>query len=393
MKELCSECGKNPRTVGHICRDCSLKRRKAADEAKKAKGLCIGCSRPTVGGRTQCEICLKSVRDSRKRKAAKGICVNCTRHAIKGKKECKACLKRHLESDRNRHTLRKANRICCLCAKPTIRGKRECEACLKIRRAEFKSRKAEGLCISCGKPNDNGMTQCDACRGYGRTSRERKRSNGICFGCRNRPEPGMAYCRKCNDKSKKIRQSRRSRGLCPKCNRKAVKGMALCRLHRSYGKKMAAMCNRQLKKAAFEKLSGKNPRCAICKTTDNLSVDHIHGDGHLDLMPSGERRHGAPLWRRVLKDPDAKSWARVLCMSCNMKEAGAFNAPGRQTRKPRKPGKSGCIGVSRRTSGRWGATLSANGKHLHLGTFDTKREAIAARKASIKKQEAKQRDR
>lgn len=386
MKELCSECGKNPPAAQRfICIVCMLGRQKARKEAKKAKSLCIGCSRPTVGGSTQCEICLKRVRDSRKRKAAKGICVNCTRIAVKGKKECKACMKRHLESDLNRRILRKANRICCLCEKPTIRGRAECEACLKTRRAEFKDRKANGLCISCGKPNDNGMTQCDVCRGRSRKSRERKRSNGICLGCCNPSEPGRAYCRKCSDKGKKIRQSRRSRGLCSKCNRKAVKGKALCNLHRSYGKKMAAMCNGQLKKAAFGKLSGKNPRCAICKTTDDLSVDHIHGDGHLDLMPSGERRHGASLWRRVVKDPDAKSWARVLCMSCNMKEAGEFNAPGRQTRKPRKPGKSGCIGVSRRTSGRWQATLSANGKYLHLGTFDTKREAIAARKAAIKK--------
>lgn len=42
--------------------------------------------------------------------------------------------------------------------------------------------------------------------------------------------------------------------------------------------------------------------------------------------------------------------------------------------------KSGVLGVRQHTSGRWVARIVVGGKEMHIGVYDTKQEAVAARK-------------
>lgn len=51
----------------------------------------------------------------------------------------------------------------------------------------------------------------------------------------------------------------------------------------------------------------------------------------------------------------------------------------------RQPGESGIIGVSRNKK-RWSATVCHNYKTIHLGTFDTPKEAAKARRLYIKEE-------
>src|SRR3546814_20735333 len=54
----------------------------------------------------------------------------------------------------------------------------------------------------------------------------------------------------------------------------------------------------------------------------------------------------------------------------------------RNMRRPRR-NTSGCLGVSRNPgSSTWRARIKVNGKEVHLGSFKTKSEAAAARKAA-----------
>lgn len=56
----------------------------------------------------------------------------------------------------------------------------------------------------------------------------------------------------------------------------------------------------------------------------------------------------------------------------------ATRAENNRNRARRRDNKSGFKGVTKHSSGRWRATIKANGKFKHLGVFDTPQEAHAA---------------
>lgn len=60
----------------------------------------------------------------------------------------------------------------------------------------------------------------------------------------------------------------------------------------------------------------------------------------------------------------------------------ATGAENQRNIKMNKLNTSGIIGVSRKKNGRWYARITFNGKKYYLGTYDTKEEAAAARKAA-----------
>lgn len=80
----------------------------------------------------------------------------------------------------------------------------------------------------------------------------------------------------------------------------------------------------------------------------NGVIDHINGD------PSDNRRRN------------------LRCVS---------HAVNLRNQKMRSTNTSGAMGV-RRENNRWSARITANGVERHLGTFDEKSDAIAARKAA-----------
>ena len=57
--------------------------------------------------------------------------------------------------------------------------------------------------------------------------------------------------------------------------------------------------------------------CACCDTTEDLTIDHIHGDGkqHREETGSGER-----FYRWLIKN-DFPAGFQTLCMACNLSKA------------------------------------------------------------------------
>lgn len=149
----------------------------------------------------------------------------------------------------------------------------------KPHRGEYK---ALGLCRDCHRPTTNGQTQCDNCLDRTNRHRQAKKAKGICAGCTSPALDGQTLCSNC---------------------------LASVRRHRQ---------------AALNELArGGTPECAgwphgSCGTKKNLQIDHIHNDGHLDLLSSGRRRGGVS---RVMADPTPWTWAQILCRSCNVQKA------------------------------------------------------------------------
>lgn len=69
-------------------------------------------------------------------------------------------------------------------------------------------------------------------------------------------------------------------------------------------------------KRKLEVLAELGEVCACCGNDDFefLTVDHINGGGHQHRTVVGI---GGNFYNAVLRDPDAKSKYRVLCMNCN----------------------------------------------------------------------------
>jgi hypothetical protein len=61
-------------------------------------------------------------------------------------------------------------------------------------------------------------------------------------------------------------------------------------------------------------------KCKHCGFADEraLVVDHVNGDGYLDLQPGGSRRGGAASYKRVLENPER---FQLLCANCNLIKA------------------------------------------------------------------------
>ena len=83
---LCVDCGKNPPRLNHMrCEPCLAKRR-AARDAKIARGLCPRCSQPTREDRKLCPDCLTKARERRsklvKNRRQAGMCIFCGKNPV-----------------------------------------------------------------------------------------------------------------------------------------------------------------------------------------------------------------------------------------------------------------------------------------------------------------------
>lgn len=212
--------------------------------------------------------------------------------------------------------------ICCYCwVEPAAKGRVACLDCidrLVMRRVVAKSRRLArqdaGLCVRCVKPTVDGKTSCEKCLLRDKCRRYQRKMFLLCTACNSPVNALNTRCNRCNTIANAA--SKRSR--------------------------------RDFRRTALRILCGnRKPSCAICGIKRELTVDHIHGDGNLDLLPSGRRRTSSAVYARVINDMKCASWARVLCLPCNLREA-----------KKTKPAKSIKLRVVHKASrGDWGTSV------------------------------------
>jgi len=189
----------------------------------------------------------------------------------------------------------------------------------------------------CEKVRESGRMRCPICRKAQRQRyeqsekgrRTRRKASERYFAS----EKGQAALERISQRQKApeakaaVRRRRaqdKANGICVQdgCDRLAASDRIRCRecLDKRVAKRAAD------RESALLAISRTNPpSCGVCGTTDNLEIDHIHNDGHLDVTPRGNRRKGVD---SVLKDiaegRDPREWAQVLCRSHNLEKARRF---------------------------------------------------------------------
>lgn len=57
-------------------------------------------------------------------------------------------------------------------------------------------------------------------------------------------------------------------------------------------------------------------QCHYCGTTDNLQLDHVNGDGSLDVWKDGVRHGGTAAWEQARREGFPNRY-QILCRRCN----------------------------------------------------------------------------
>jgi hypothetical protein len=161
----------------------------------------------------------------------------------------------------------------------------------------------------------------------------------ICTGCglpkpleefsprRDRPAGRKSRCKAClaagagasrNADPEKAREAlRRSRAAAPS-SRKRANSKTARRWRKANPEKVAASKRRACAKLKARVFAHYGTACACCGATENLSIDHVNGDGgdHREELFGRRNGGGEQVWRWLVKNgfPDG---FQTLCIPCN----------------------------------------------------------------------------
>ena len=108
-------------------------------------------------------------------------------------------------------------------------------------------------------------------------------------------------CRLCNENEVPEYKIKKRDYVCKKCNYTRTKPQAL-----RYDKKKRDT----LKQRIFDHYGHE---CAYCRSTENLEIDHVNGDGAEHRRQVG---HGNNFYRSIVKDGFPNTY-QTLCSKCN----------------------------------------------------------------------------
>lgn len=111
------------------------------------------------------------------------------------------------------------------------------------------------------------------------------------------------------------RRKRTLAGICQNCPRPAIQGRARCERCRAVHRQSAKKLRRRIRDEVIVGLGGK---CYLCGTTENLTIDHLDGQGARHVAENG-LRNSADLQKWILRNNFPAGFG-VLCAACNARK-------------------------------------------------------------------------
>lgn len=181
------------------------------------------------------------------------------------------------------------------------------------------------MCRDCRAKLVDFHTRCEHCRFRHTQARRRRKATGLCYGCEAKRPAGAKYCARCRAKQAQYNRDQYRTRTCPDCRIRPcefkkqrcstcwkIQTLAVQKRLRV----RATLRRRALKLEVYTAYGGKCRSCGDSRL-DHLCIDHVNDDGYLDRFPSGKRRCGVDLLKRIKREGYPESY-QLLCLGCNL---------------------------------------------------------------------------
>jgi hypothetical protein len=192
-----------------------------------------------------------------------------------------------------------------------------------VTKERYRKNIAAGLCGRCGQTAIIGETSCQRCKDKNKAVKEERVKAGLCTACSNLAKPGKIHCQvhlDMKNKNARIRQTKLiKQGLCRRCyapvsDRNKVYCNSCAESSRLRHKEWHFNLKLQIIKGYGGRCSC--PGCEIT-TPEFLTLDHINNDGSKLRKLFGNKKIGASLYQRLIKERFPKDTYQLLCFNCN----------------------------------------------------------------------------